>query len=326
MASSVAVDSTGVYVVGEAYAALPGQCDAGEGDVFARKYTVDGDELWTRQFGTSGPDSTSGVAVDASGVYLVGSLGTSALLARFEKATAVVSESKPRILWECVLNAASYLGGGVAPGEIVTIFGSAMGPSQLTPHRVTGPGRLPTELAETRILFNGAPAPLLYVSERQSSAIVPYGVAGQGWVDVQVEYQGVRSDAVTVPVLDVRPGIFTARGEAAIFHEDGSLNSASNRAQRGSVIVVYATGEGLTDPPGVEGQILGEVLPRPKAPVAAAFWDGRNSVVKAEVLYAGGVSGFAGLFQVRVRVPAEGEGYLEISVGRWRERVTVAVR
>ena len=53
-------------------------------------------------------------------------------------------------------------------------------------------GRLATTLAETRILFNGAPAPLLYVSDRQGSTIVPYAVAGRPSVEVQVEHRGVR--------------------------------------------------------------------------------------------------------------------------------------
>jgi len=318
-AKRVAADATGVYVAGEAWGALPGQCDAGGGgDVYARKYTAEGDEVWTRQFGSLDADLSRGVAVDATGVYLTGSLGASALLARFEKAAAVVSDSRPRILWDCVLNSASYLGGGVAPGQIVTIFGSAMGPSQLTPHRVTGPGRLPTELAETRILFNGVAAPLLYVSDRQSSAIVPYAVAGEGSVDVQVEYRGVRSDAVTVPVLDMRLGIFGAGGRPTIVHEDGSINSPSNPAPRGSVIAIYATGEGLTDPPGVEGQILGQVLPRPRAPVWVTFTDDQTYALRGEVLYAGGAPGFAGLFQVQVRVPGElpvGDAPFYLSVG-----------
>ncbi len=329
-AKRVAADSTGVYVGGEAWGALPGQCAAGGGaDVFARKYTAGGDEVWTRQFGSLDADLSRGLAVDATGVYLTGSLGASALLARFEKATAVAGDSRPRILWECVLNAASYLGGGVAPGQIVTIFGSAMGPSQLTPHRVTGPGRLPTELAETRILFNGVAAPLFYVSDRQSSAIVPYAVAGEGSVDVQVEYRGVRSDAVRAPVLDVRLGIFGVGGQPTIFHEDGSINSPSNPAPRGSVIVIYATGEGLTDPSGVEGQILGEVLPRPRAPVSATFSDDDTYSLRGEVLHAGGAPGFAGLFQVKVRVPGElpvGNVPLYLSVGSSRFWGSIAVR
>src|SRR6185369_4403762 len=155
-----------------------------------------------------------------------------ALLARIEKALVTLPATRPHIYWECVVNAASYVGGGVAPGEIVTIFGAAMGPSELVRLRVAEDSRLATTLAETRILFDGVPAPLLYVSDRQSSAIVPYAVAGRPSVDVQVEYRGVRSDAVTAPVLASRPGIFSldgsGRGQGAILNEDGSVNSPSN--------------------------------------------------------------------------------------------------
>jgi uncharacterized protein (TIGR03437 family) len=102
-----------------------------------------------------------------------------------------------------VLNAASYLGGGVAPGEIVTILGSAMGPADLASLQVTRAG-VPVTLAGVRILFDGQPAPLIYVSDRKSSAIVPYDVAGKATVDIQVEYKGVLSRAVKMPILQSR--------------------------------------------------------------------------------------------------------------------------
>jgi hypothetical protein len=68
----VTVDSSGVYVVGETYEALSGQTHLGSGDAYIRKYDVDGNELWTRLFGSSTGDSASEIAVDNSGVYVVG--------------------------------------------------------------------------------------------------------------------------------------------------------------------------------------------------------------------------------------------------------------
>jgi hypothetical protein len=41
-------------------------------DAFVRKYSHRGDELWTRQYGTSGFDRAMGIAVDATGVYVAG--------------------------------------------------------------------------------------------------------------------------------------------------------------------------------------------------------------------------------------------------------------
>src|SRR5262249_1201353 len=157
---------------------LPGQCRSGSGDdSFVRKYDPDGAEVWTREFGTSEESFAWGVAVDSNGVYVVGQEATAngamgrnfirdvtrAFFAKFEN-TAVPAGPGPRILPGCVVNAASYVGGGVAPGEIVTLFGSAMGPSELVQYRLTEDHRLASALADARILFNGVPAPLLYVS------------------------------------------------------------------------------------------------------------------------------------------------------------------
>ena len=71
-ASSISVDSSGVYVVGRVSLALPGQTRVGFIDAFVRKYDLSGNELWTRQFGTSGFDEATSITVDASGVYVAG--------------------------------------------------------------------------------------------------------------------------------------------------------------------------------------------------------------------------------------------------------------
>ena len=62
-----------VYVAGRTRGALPGQVSVGNEDAFIRKYDSDGNELWTRQFGTTAGDMVFGVVVDATGdVYLGG--------------------------------------------------------------------------------------------------------------------------------------------------------------------------------------------------------------------------------------------------------------
>jgi uncharacterized protein (TIGR03437 family) len=365
--SAVAADATGVYVVGSTFlaglfsplTALPGQCRSGSGgDSFVRKYDLDGVEVWTREFGSSQATWASGITVDESGVYVVGEEGaaqvrddwelfnvfapanpaSAAFLAKFEKTAAAPAGSGPRVFPDCVVNAASYVGGGVAPGEIVTLFGSAIGPSETVRLRLTEDRRLATTLADTRILFNGVPAALLSVSEKQSSAIVPYAVADRTSVDVQVEYRGVRSDPVAVPVLASRPGIFsldsTGQGQGAILNEDGTVNSASNPAQRGSVITIFATGGGEAAPGVADGEIVSGVLPRTSLPVSVFFARGLyEEWGQSEVLYAGGSPGsVAGLLQVNVRVPANaGAGervpFAFIVGSHWTVfQVTVALR
>jgi hypothetical protein len=61
-----------VYVAGATHGRLPGQTGAGDADGFLRKYTLDGTEVWTRQFGTPESDETLSMAIDASGLYLAG--------------------------------------------------------------------------------------------------------------------------------------------------------------------------------------------------------------------------------------------------------------
>ena len=72
---------------------------------------------------------------------------------------------------------------------------------------------------------------------------------------MEVELNGVRSLPWGIPVAGSAPGIFTidgsGRGRAAVLNQDNTLNLPSNPADRGSVVQIFATGEGSTEPPGV---------------------------------------------------------------------------
>ena len=72
-ATGVATDSSGnVYVTGSTRGGLDGT-NAGSSDLFVVKYNSSGTKQWTKQLGTSGIDSTNGVATDSSGnVYVAG--------------------------------------------------------------------------------------------------------------------------------------------------------------------------------------------------------------------------------------------------------------
>jgi len=203
-----------------------------------------------------------------------------------------------------VVNAASY-GKAISPGQIVTIFGSNLGPSTLQGLALDSNGLVAASLAGAQVLFDGAPAPLVYVSANQLSAIVPYTAAVAPSTHVQVQYQGVRSDALEVPVVEAAPGIFTndasGTGQGAILNQDGSRNSAANPAARGSVISIYMTGEGQTDPPGFDGKVAGPVLPAPLSSVAVLIGG-----LPATLRYAGAAPGeVAGVMQVNAQVPQE---------------------
>jgi uncharacterized protein (TIGR03437 family) len=203
-----------------------------------------------------------------------------------------------------VLNAASYAGGAVSPGEIVAIFGSGIGPAILASAKISPDGRLDSLVSETRVLFDGIAAPLLYASAGQTGAIVPYAVTGRGSTLVEVEYKGNKSNSVIVSVASSAPGIFTisgsGTGQGAALNQDGSTNSASNPALRGSVAVLYATGEGQTLPAGEDGLIMTGSLSAPILPVTATVGE-----ITADVLYAGSAPGLvAGALQANIRIPA----------------------
>jgi hypothetical protein len=66
-------------------------------------------------------------------------------------------------------NAANYVSGIIVPLSMVTVFGSNMGPSELSPLRLDAAGRLSSELGGTRLLIDGKPAPLVYASAEQDA-------------------------------------------------------------------------------------------------------------------------------------------------------------
>lgn len=72
-AFAVDADGTSVYVAGWTDGTLPGQSSAGSADAFICKYDSDGNEIWTRQFGTSGYDVAHDI--EASGLYVAGRTG-----------------------------------------------------------------------------------------------------------------------------------------------------------------------------------------------------------------------------------------------------------
>ncbi len=202
-----------------------------------------------------------------------------------------------------IQNAATLSRTSAAPGQIIALFGSGIGPPDGVGLSLDESGFVDTILAGTRVLFDGSPAPMIYTSSSQVMAVVPYNIAGQSTTNIQVEYNGAVSPGVDVNVADSAPGIFTAdasgTGQGAILNEDFSLNSAANPAARGSIVVIYATGQGQTDPNGVDGVVTADVLPKPMLPVTVTIGG-----QQAEILFVGAVSGLvAGVMQVDARVP-----------------------
>ncbi len=184
---------------------------------------------------------------------------------------------------DAVRNGGSLLPGPVSAGEIVTITGTGLGPDQAVGFELDASGVVTTQLGGTKVLFDGSPAPMLSAQATQVTAVVPYGVAGNSSTQVQVEVSGSRSSPVTAPVAGSAPGIFTAdssgTGQGAITNEDKSMNSPSQPAAKGSLVTILCTGEGQTDPAGVDGKLAGDTAPVPLLPASLTI-GGMNAEIE----------------------------------------------
>ncbi len=216
-----------------------------------------------------------------------------------------VTPPLPAFSATAVVNAASYRDGGVAPGEMVTIFGENLGPEEPAGIVIGPDGKVATVTGGTRVLFDGVPAPMIAASKRQTTCVVPFAVRGRERVTVQVEVDGWKSAPVSVPVLETKPGVFSAdssgQGQGAILNQDGTLNTPENPAPAGSVVTLFLTGAGETSPPGIDGLLN----PAAEPPVPLASPLVRIGGVESRIEFVGGAPGLvAGVVQMNVRVPA----------------------
>jgi uncharacterized protein (TIGR03437 family) len=158
-----------------------------------------------------------------------------------------------------VVNGASDIAGPVSPGEIISIYGTNIGPATPAGLVITAGGAVATTVSNTQVTFDGNPAPLIYVSSNQVNAIVPYEITpGRGTTNVVVSTGGMVSQSMQLQVAATAPGVFTAgqtgTGQGAILNQDNiTPNSSSKPAPKGSVVVIFATGEGLLRPQPATG-------------------------------------------------------------------------
>jgi uncharacterized protein (TIGR03437 family) len=230
-----------------------------------------------------------------------------------------------------IASAASETSGPIAPGEIISIFGLGIGPAP-TGFTLDAAGKVATNLNGTRVLINGVAAPLIYASVGQINAIVPYEVGVSGTASIQVVSNGNPSATWGVPLAESASSIFTidgtGLGQGAVLNQDNSVNGASNPAARGTVIQIFATGEGLTSPPGVTGSLTGSDT---KAPILRVTV--KIGGVDAMLQYEGSAPfAVAGLLQVNAVVPMEvkpgSDVPIVLTIGSVQspDRVTIAVR
>ena len=226
-------------------------------------------------------------------------------LAGYGAALLRLSNASPALPAGGVANAASYAPGAVAPGEIVSLFGTAIGPASPAFLTLTNPVLVANALAGVHVLFDGVPVPVLFASAGQVNVVVPYAVAGESSTTVQVEYLGALSAPVSLPVAGAAPGIFTLDGSGAgpgaiLNAADGSVNSSAHPAAAGDWVSIFATGAGVTTPAGVDGLLPTGPSYTPKAQVSVTIGD-----LPCQLNYKGAAPGLvSGLVQINAQVPA----------------------
>jgi uncharacterized protein (TIGR03437 family) len=242
-----------------------------------------------------------------------------------------------------VTNAASGATGPVAPGEIISLFANAslspVGPTPGVSLQLDQNGKVANTLGGVRVHFLGIEtyAPLTFVSAGQINLEVPYEVADLANVNIQVEYLGQASDQFTLPVGAIAPGLFTASGtgfgQGAILNHDGvTLNGPSHPEQRGSIIVLFLTGEGQTTPAGVSGKVTTVSSSPPLTPMPVGNVSVLINGQVATVAFAGEAPGLvSGVLQLNVTIPASaspGTVPVQVAVGgkSTQSGVTVSIQ
>jgi len=214
-----------------------------------------------------------------------------------------------------VANAAGSAASSViAPEELVSFYGTGLGPATPLTVQVVN-GVVQNTLGGYQLLFNGVPAPLLYIGANQINAVVPWEVLGAYSASVALV-----TPAGTFPLADLstrlsEPEIFhdPVSGYALAINQDGTLNSPSHPANAGEIVSIWGSGSGGPICPvcNVDGAIITAVdfVDNPALPVSviATYGLAGGGFVGSwslEVDYAGpSPDEVSGLLQVNFRLP-----------------------
>jgi uncharacterized protein (TIGR03437 family) len=222
----------------------------------------------------------------------------------------VIAESNNRVsmyfIQAAFSNAASYVTRGLTPGMLAYLY--RRGPTFAPPGTaLAAAAPLPATLGDYQVFVNGLQAPMFQVLPDRATFQVPWNLPVSGDADVQlvrVSTGEVLTDA-TFPLHSADPAMFTSNaqgfGQLAVTNQDGSVNTSSNPAARGSVISLYGTGIGPIPTAPADGQSAGGTAPAAGLPRVSMNPGGL--LPDANVLYFGLVNWFPGVFQLNIKIP-----------------------
>lgn len=238
----------------------------------------------------------------------------------------LVPDLRPEFAATGAVNGASFQA-GLVPGSIASLFGHGITASNTLIVAAALP--LPRSLEGVRVTLDGILCPLFALAgataAEQINFQVPWELAGRSTARLEVSNNGVVSESVVVTLAARQPGIFEQTGRLAAAQR-GDTNAAigpNDSVRPGDVVVLYATGLG----PVTRIPETGAANPAGATPVDAPV-SATLGGLPAEVLYAGLTPGFAGLYQINLRIPdaANGTQPLVVTVGGAATQAGVLLR
>jgi uncharacterized protein (TIGR03437 family) len=250
----------------------------------------------------------------SSGQELIAGLGALNLV------TLAPQTSPASLQLTCIGNAATFTGGALAPGEIVSLYGTGIGPANPAIAQLGADQSFPTSVSGTQVTVNGTSAPLLYVSGTQINAVLPFALSLNSGMPnstnrICVIYAGSPTNCMDTGSQAAAPAIFlelasvsptTGLGFAAAVNQDGTVNSQQNPALVGSVVSLFVNGLGPETNAPPDGSLTPVPLPVQnlmvvvQGPTTGTLYP---ETAYPEVLYAGPAPlEIAGLGQINFQV------------------------
>ena len=245
----------------------------------------------------------SGLAQSSDARRLAAAAAVSLIAGTAKDIGQVLAGTGPVLLPNATLNNLNpQPGGPLAPGTLVQIFGANLSTSDTPVTAQSVP--LPPTLNGTQVLIGGIPAPLYYVSKTQINAMVPFELTAGTQYDVIVTVNGSLSTPSPISLIPATPGLASdSDGNIIAQHTDGTLVTAASPALPGEVIILYLAGMGLTSPPVASG------IASPFNPLALVVSTPVVTIddkAAPDIMFAGLSPGSVGLYQINLRIPADG--------------------
>jgi uncharacterized protein (TIGR03437 family) len=216
-----------------------------------------------------------------------------------------------------------------SPGELVAVFGRALADGSESAAALP----LKTLMQSATLTLGGRPLPLVFTSDGQINAQLPYDVPPGTSQPLVAQHGNRLSVPQPVSIAGAQPAIFstdlTGKGQGHIYVIPAPgvqvLADANAPAKPGDILQIYCTGLGPVSPPVTAGAATpSDALRNTATPVTLTIGG-----AGATVLFAGLTPGFTGLYQINAIVPAGVRGQVPVTatVGTYSSvPVTMAVQ